>query len=518
VAENQEVAAGVREGDVLAGKYRVEKILGAGGMGVVVAAHHIHLDERVAIKFLLPTALASKEAVARFAREARAAAKIKSEHVARVSDVGTLENGAPYMVMEHLDGSDLAAWLHQRGALSVEQAVDFLLQASEAIAEAHAIGIVHRDLKPGNLFVIRRPDGALSVKVLDFGISKTTSLGAITSDITRTSAIMGSPLYMSPEQMQSAKDTDARSDIWALGVILQELLTGELPFMADSMPGLVAQILSTPPVPIREKRPDLPPGLDAVVARCLDRDRGRRFQSVAELAAALLPFAPKRSRLSYERISGVLKAAGLAGTTLATPPSSGDSIAPPPGARTAASWGRTTEIKGKGRWLVLGGLGLAAAVGATVISLRARSTPDPSNASVAAISEPAPSGSPSMVPPNPQAAASGAETVPNAAPSGAAVTPPAQSLPAPSSSAAADRDVDSEVAGRVPKAPWAHHQKPPAAAKSPAQPPVVVVTPVPAAPAASPPPAAAAPHGSTNCNPNYYFDSHGNKHFKPECF
>ncbi|HEY4156934.1 MAG TPA: protein kinase, partial [Polyangiaceae bacterium] len=157
-------AAGVREGDVLAGKFRIEKILGVGGMGVVVAAHHLQLDERVALKFLLPETLGNPEAVARFAREARAAVKIKSEHVARVSDVGTLENGAPYMVMEYLDGSDLDAWLKERGALPIEQALELVLQACEAIAEAHSLGIVHRDLKPANLFVIRRPDGALSVK------------------------------------------------------------------------------------------------------------------------------------------------------------------------------------------------------------------------------------------------------------------------------------------------------------------------------------------------------------------
>src|SRR5262245_59127005 len=166
----------VREGEVLAGKYRVDRVLGVGGMGVVVAAHHIELDDKVAIKFLLPETLENGEAVARFAREARAAVKIKSEHVARVSDVGKLESGAPYMVMEYLVGSDLAGWLDERGPLPIDQVVEFVLQASEAIAEAHSLGIVHRDLKPANLFAIRRPDGALSIKVLDFGISKMTSM------------------------------------------------------------------------------------------------------------------------------------------------------------------------------------------------------------------------------------------------------------------------------------------------------------------------------------------------------
>src|SRR5271168_2704525 len=144
-------AAGVEPGQILAGKYRIDQVLGVGGMGVVVAAHHIQLDERVALKFLLPEALHNPESVARFAREARAAVKIKSEHVARVTDVGQLENGAPYMVMEYLEGSDLATWLQDRGRLPVDQAVDFVLQASEALADAHALGIVHRDLKPANL-------------------------------------------------------------------------------------------------------------------------------------------------------------------------------------------------------------------------------------------------------------------------------------------------------------------------------------------------------------------------------
>jgi serine/threonine protein kinase len=185
-------AAGVREGDVLAGKYRVERVLGVGGMGVVVAAHHLQLNSKVALKFLLPDALHDSEAVARFAREAQAAVKIQSEHVARVTDVGTLPNGAPYMVMEYLEGEDLAAWIARRGPLPVEQAVEFVLHACVAVADAHALGIVHRDLKPANLFCVRRSDGQLSIKVLDFGISKMTgSSGSPMGSVTRTSALMG---------------------------------------------------------------------------------------------------------------------------------------------------------------------------------------------------------------------------------------------------------------------------------------------------------------------------------------
>src|ERR1700722_9854284 len=176
-------------------------------MGVVVAAHHVQLDKRVAIKFLLRDARGNAEAVERFAREARAAVKITSEHVARVIDVGTLETGAPYMVMEFLEGHDLAQWVRLRGSLPLEQAVDFVLQACEAIAEAHALGIIHRDLKPANLFIVRGADALHAVKVLDFGISKATAQGGKAQDIalTRTTAVMGSPLYMSPEQMAASR-------------------------------------------------------------------------------------------------------------------------------------------------------------------------------------------------------------------------------------------------------------------------------------------------------------------------
>jgi serine/threonine-protein kinase len=217
--EGNEVVTAVRVGDVLSGKYRVERVLGTGGMGVVVAAHHLQLDERVAIKFLLPEGLKNAEALARFEREARAAVKIKNEHVARTIDVGKLENGAPYIVMEFLEGSDLASLLRARGALAIDETVEYVLQASEAIAEAHALGIIHRDLKLENLFVVRRADGLMSVKVLDFGISKVTGMAGSGRDVgmTRTSTIMGSPLYMSPEQLHSTRDVDTRTDIWANG-------------------------------------------------------------------------------------------------------------------------------------------------------------------------------------------------------------------------------------------------------------------------------------------------------------
>jgi eukaryotic-like serine/threonine-protein kinase len=365
---SSEGSVGVREGDILAGKYRIDKILGEGGMGVVVAAHHIHLDERVAIKFLLPAAMQNAEAVARFAREARAAVKIKSEHVARVTDVGTLETGAPYMIMEYLEGWDLSALVERTGQLPIDQAVEFILQACEAMADAHGIGIVHRDLKPANLFCIRQSDGMLSIKVLDFGISKMTGSGASGSDMgmTKTTAVLGSPLYMSPEQMQSARNVDARADIWAIGVILYELVTGRVPFDGESLPELCVTIMSKPPAPIASLRSDVPPGLEQVILKCLEKDRNNRYANVADLAVALGDFGPNRSRASVVKISRVIRNAGMATTGPSLFPSS-HPPAPTPGVPTMASWGQTNRGSGgiAGRvWIVAGGAVAVLAIGA----------------------------------------------------------------------------------------------------------------------------------------------------------
>jgi len=308
-----------QEGDILAGKYRIDRVLGVGGMGMVVSALHLQLHEQVAIKFLLPVALANPEAVARFAREARAAVKIKSEHIARVADVGALEGGAPYMVMELLRGSDLSVALHEGGPLPPWLAALYVLQACEALAEAHALGMVHRDLKPANLFFTSRADGSPCVKVLDFGISKLRSLGNSGTNlaVTRTQAIMGSPLYMSPEQMANPRDVDARSDIWAVGTVLYELVTGRVPFEAESVPQLCTLILHHDPVPPRALRPDLPTGFQDIILRCLRKDRAQRYANVAQLAADLAAYAPDAGPLSAERISRVLSGS-FAATELAS--------------------------------------------------------------------------------------------------------------------------------------------------------------------------------------------------------
>jgi serine/threonine-protein kinase len=505
---------GVREGDVLAGKYRIDAILGAGGMGVVVAAHHIHLDHRVAIKFLVPGALANAEAVARFAREARAAVKIQSEHVARVSDVGTLENGAPYMVMEYLDGMDLSVWLAQRGSLPISQAVDFLLQAAEAIAEAHSLGIVHRDLKPANLFVIRRPDGSSCVKVLDFGISKAAGLTGPGSGATKTAAIMGSPLYMSPEQMHSSKDADGRSDIWAIGIILYELVTTNVPFVADTMPELVLKIVSSPPALLRSKRPDAPPALERIIQKCLEKDRGARFQTVGELATALAPFGSTEARASAARIRALMRQAGLSDSAASAPPSSDPELAgraEPAKVPTAAAWGTTAPGKRASRKatfvaaagaVLLAGSFFAAKLVSHVAPVATTSAVG-SAVAVAATAPRLPSSAPSPVD---TASAAEAAGVPAIAPA----TAPDRQGPA--------AQPQKAIRGTGKKAHESLSEGP-AAATPMVDSPAPIVSPHSPSPSMPEKPRSdeAAP-SNPNCAQKFYFDGQGNKHFKPECF
>ncbi|MDP9036096.1 MAG: serine/threonine protein kinase [Myxococcota bacterium] len=309
-----ELPPGVREGETIAGKYRIGAVIGSGAMGTVVSAHHLLLDEKVAIKFLLPEALGQAEAVARFLAEARAAVRIGSQHVARVFDVDVLESGAPYIVMEHLEGCDLAEWMRQRGPLPVEQAVDFILQAGDAIAEAHALPrrVIHRDIKPANLFAVQRSGAVQSIKVLDFGVSKTELLLASTLSVeevrarpvvTQQKAFIGSPAYMSPEQMESAKDVDPRTDIWALGVTLYELLTGRLPFEGTTPVQVYSRIIAEAPLHLRHLSPAIPLGLEAVVAKCLQRHRDNRFATVEQLAVALEPFGSSRATKYAQQIA-----------------------------------------------------------------------------------------------------------------------------------------------------------------------------------------------------------------------
>jgi serine/threonine protein kinase len=389
-------AAPVKEGDILASKYRVEKVLGVGGMGVVVAAEHIELSQKVALKFLLKQAAANDALVGRFLREARASVRLKGAHVAKTLDVGRLEDGAPYIVMEFLDGHDLHAAIRgAEGPLPIETAVSYVVQAAEGLAEAHSLGIVHRDLKPGNLFLTRGVDGRPLVKVLDFGISKTMdpSVGGDGLSLTNTSMLLGSPLYMSPEQMRSSKHVDERSDLWALGAIAFELLTGRVPFEADTILELCFKVAQEKAPNPSTLRADLPPELCEAVMKCLEKDPADRFSNVGELALAFEPFALTRDRGTAERALDVLgtgkrppmRSIPMVAASAPTPPATPAQVAAPaPGvpqsspsqaeAVAPAAWGttqaHTTTKSKKGIVAAVGGVVVVAALAATMLASR----------------------------------------------------------------------------------------------------------------------------------------------------
>jgi Protein kinase domain len=305
-------------GTILFGKYRVENVLGRGGMGLVLRVTHIHLGEDLAIKVLLPEFVAAPDVLARFLREAQSVVRLRGEHVARVSDVGVMPDGSPYMMMEYLRGIDLAGELQRRSMLAPGEAVDYVLQACEALAEAHAHQIVHRDIKPANLFLTTRPDGTPLIKVLDFGISKAPTSRTL---LTKTDTVLGTPGYMSPEQMKATKEVDGRTDIWSLGVVLYQCLNGRCPFESESFSAMVL-LAATEPAPAMDPR--VPRGLQAVVLRCLEKERDRRYPSIAALAAALAPFARdhraaaitvERTRLMHQGVKSPVEAAAHAGRT-----------------------------------------------------------------------------------------------------------------------------------------------------------------------------------------------------------
>lgn len=293
----------VAVGDLVFGKYLVEGVLGAGGMAFVLAARHIDLDQTFALKFLNAEFLGNKPIVERFMREAKAACKIRNEHVAHVHDVG-FHDGAPFLVMEHLVGDDLATVLARQGPLPVQTAVEYAIQACDALAAAHAFGFVHRDVKPENLFLLDRP-GPPTIKLLDFGISKAVAEEGVSKLTGRLT--LGTPRYMSPEQIRSTTMADHSSDLWSLGAVLYELLTGSVAFPGESVTELCAAVLELEPTPVRDLRPDVPVALCAVVSKCLEKDPANRWANVAELAQALLPFAPSRAVVSAERSSSCMR-------------------------------------------------------------------------------------------------------------------------------------------------------------------------------------------------------------------
>jgi serine/threonine-protein kinase len=368
------VAQQTNPGDILLGKYRVEEVIGVGGMGRVVKASHLYLQQPVAIKILLSNMAESQSTVARFLREAQATVKLRSEHIARVMDVGTLPDGVPFMVMEFLEGHDLNQILRHHGPQMPQAVVDLMLQACEGIAEAHALGIVHRDIKPSNFFVTHRPDGSNLLKILDFGISKTP---AEVTELTGTQTVIGTPTYMAPEQMKTARSTDPRSDIWSMGVVMYQLLAGRPPFEAETYAALVLMVGHEPPAPLHVP---VPAGLKDIVFRCLEKDPKNRIQNVGELARMLAPYAsdPLSAQQSAERAARVL---AVRSSQAAYPQLSGlnmgNGLTPPP-ALTPRSWSNTngsslsagvgqvgTRVVRGGRGKVIAGVaGLCIAAGA----------------------------------------------------------------------------------------------------------------------------------------------------------
>jgi serine/threonine-protein kinase len=358
------VSTPVAPGALVADRYLVECQIGRGGMSNVYAAVHLVLGQRVALKVLAPRHLADERLRARFLREAQAAVRLRGEHVARILDVGSLPGGAPYMVLEHLEGEDLAAFLTRAQRLPVGLAVDFVLQACLALAEAHGLGIVHRDLKPANLFLCRATDGALQVKVLDFGVSKMPAV-LTTTDLTLGS-VLGTPQYMAPEQMQASRDVDARADVWSLGVILYELLTGACPFERPSLVQVCTAVTQGTVPSARALRPSLPAGLAAVLERCLQRQPRRRYGSVRALAEALAPFGGPRAEGYVAAVRNIeRRCASLSSVPAAArsvPPSSRRASPPPPdvAAPGTVSWASGPVLR------ALGGPGAMVLVGACV--------------------------------------------------------------------------------------------------------------------------------------------------------
>ena len=451
-------------GSILAGKFRIDGLLGRGGMGVVFAATHLGLGHRVAIKLLLDEAAASPEAVARFEQEAQIVSRLVSPHVVRVHDMGRSEAFEPFIVMELLEGYDLANLIARPSQLTIQVAVELVLEAALGVSLAHASGLVHRDLKPANLFVARQPDGTSVVKVLDFGLTKLVRPGD--AGLTQSAASFGTPQYMAPEQIMSAKHVDARCDQHALAMILYELLTKQPPFVAPTPAALTVTIVTKPAPSARLSRGDVPRGLDEVLLRAMAKKPGGRFADLGAFARALVPFASQRGAALAANTERTLAQAREHGTDWNAP--SLDEMVTVPRTPTVGgvSSGRSRHRSSVLFW----GLGAAlvtAAIGATVV-LAALRTPSRSDASatpaVAAESEAlprssapsasAPAGStvavtPGDVPSASASAASAPQTPPRSSPASSTKPRPKPGAPS-ASSAPRDPNDPINVFGRSP--------------------------------------------------------------------
>jgi eukaryotic-like serine/threonine-protein kinase len=340
-------------------KYTIVRILGRGGMGAVYEARHWKLARRVAIKFLLPDFAANREVLRRFENEAKAAGGLEHPNLAAVTDFGRADDGSPYLVMEFLEGEDCAKLLSRQGSLAASRAANIVVQACRGLAVAHKATIVHRDLKPENLFVTDAGDGSDLIKVLDFGIAKLRVADA--GVVTGTGATFGTAYYMSPEQARGAGEVDPRTDVWSMGVVLYELLSGRKPFLGEQFLEVIHQILSFDPPPLATLRPDLPPKLVAAVESAMKKDLRERLPSVVSLAEALAPFVGARGAAESPRSAPAFE------PTLATPGTNVGVGGPSLGARASVVEGEKSGVPATSAATSRGSLKVALAVGAVVV-------------------------------------------------------------------------------------------------------------------------------------------------------
>jgi serine/threonine-protein kinase len=475
-----------RPGDQITPSIRLVRELGSGGMGSVWVADHAALQTQVVVKFMHVQLTGDRDSVLRFSREAAAGANVKSPHVVQVHDHGIAPDGAPFIVMELLEGSDLAAHVEKSGPMPLAEVDHVISQTCKALARAHERGIVHRDIKPQNIFLTNVGGGEPFVKVLDFGIAKASGSQHSMSSATKTGALMGTPYYMSPEQTVGAKGVDHRTDLWALGVVAFECMTAQRPFEAETIGGLAIAICSGPmPMPSRVNRA-LPLEVDRWFARACAREATQRFNSAREMADELHMLATGRlydQRLASEP-RGLPHAATELAPPLALPPTvpAGPEPAPTVGVTTQAPVSGEAEEpvipKRRGKGFALGVAAAVVLAGAAAVGVKL-ANPSPVQPSAASTQ---------------------------------AVAPPPPPAPLPSAATAVALSPPPVVA--PPVVPSADHKGPAPGAttvKQGASPPQG-----PRSAGKSSPPAA--PSRAPNCDPNYTLDANGEQHFKPECF
>jgi hypothetical protein len=320
-------------GQIYGEKYRIVRLLGQGSMGAVYEGENVRIRRKVAIKTLHANVAEKGDTLQRFEREAQAAGRIGSKHICEVLDMGDLPDGSRYMVMEHLEGVTLQQHIRSSGRLKPLEASAILQQLLEGLGGAHTAGIIHRDLKPANVFLVRLPGRPDFVKILDFGVSKFSVLSDEMS-MTRTGAVLGTPYYMSPEQAKGARGTDARSDLYAVGVILYECITGQVPFSAETFNELLFRIVLESPPPAESFVPDLPPELAAIIRKSMAREPAERYQTADELKQALAAFSAKAEAEGASQFDGL--ATLDAQTVMRTTPFAMPGLRPAPPSTTAA--------------------------------------------------------------------------------------------------------------------------------------------------------------------------------------